>query len=239
MPGATMADAAGGGMQAAMAIMAALIGRGQDGAGHPPRRVHRRRGAVADLAGRRRAPGHRRRSARARAWSPAATPATTPTGRPTGGGWRSGPSSRSSSPTCAGSSAASSGCAHQLRRRGPGRDPGRLPGRLRHPGPRRLGGRAGRRRHLRGAGAVGGRAGRRRAVRGPPRIRRGGHGPLAGGAAPPIPPGRRRCWPAWTGRDGPGHRAPIRRETDTDQLLAAAGVDPTRIAELRAKGVVA
>src|SRR6202034_1526683 len=31
--GATIADAAGGGMQAAMAIMSALIGRGQDGPG--------------------------------------------------------------------------------------------------------------------------------------------------------------------------------------------------------------
>jgi alpha-methylacyl-CoA racemase len=33
VPGATIADAAGGGMQAAMAVMAALIGRGQDGPG--------------------------------------------------------------------------------------------------------------------------------------------------------------------------------------------------------------
>jgi alpha-methylacyl-CoA racemase len=33
IPGATVADAAGGGMQAAMAIMAALIGRGSDGPG--------------------------------------------------------------------------------------------------------------------------------------------------------------------------------------------------------------
>jgi alpha-methylacyl-CoA racemase len=33
VPGATIADAAGGGMQAAMAVMAALIGRGKDGPG--------------------------------------------------------------------------------------------------------------------------------------------------------------------------------------------------------------
>jgi len=33
VPGATIADAAGGGMHAAMAVMAALIGRGEDGAG--------------------------------------------------------------------------------------------------------------------------------------------------------------------------------------------------------------
>jgi len=33
VPGATIADAAGGGMQAAMAVMAALIGRGEDGPG--------------------------------------------------------------------------------------------------------------------------------------------------------------------------------------------------------------
>ena len=33
VPGATIADAAGGGMQAAMAVMAALVGRGEDGPG--------------------------------------------------------------------------------------------------------------------------------------------------------------------------------------------------------------
>ena len=58
-PGATIADAAGGGMQAALAVMAALVGRGDGRSRRPPRRVDRRRGPVAHLAGRRRVPGHR------------------------------------------------------------------------------------------------------------------------------------------------------------------------------------
>ena len=83
---------------------------GWERAGRPPRRLHRRRRALAHLAGRRRAPGHRGRGrATATTSSPAATPATTPTRRPTAAGWRSGPSSPSSTPTCAGSSGASSG----------------------------------------------------------------------------------------------------------------------------------
>ena len=65
IPGATVADAAAGGMHAAMAILAALAGRRATGRGRLPRRVGGRRRALADVAGGRRVPGHRDR-ARAR-----------------------------------------------------------------------------------------------------------------------------------------------------------------------------
>ena len=97
-------------MQAALAVMAALIGRGGSGPGAHLDVSDRRRGAVADLARRRRAPGHRRRG------RPGARHRHRPLRLlrhlprpPTAGGWPSGRSSPSSSPTSAGCSAASSG----------------------------------------------------------------------------------------------------------------------------------
>ena len=66
IPGATVADSAGGGMHAVVAILAALVRRAAPRRGRPPRRVGRRRHAVADGAGGRRVPRHRRRR-RARA----------------------------------------------------------------------------------------------------------------------------------------------------------------------------
>ena len=62
IPGATVADAAAGGMQAALAVTAALFAAPGDRPGRPPRRVGGRRRAVADVARRRRAPGHRVRA---------------------------------------------------------------------------------------------------------------------------------------------------------------------------------
>ena len=61
IPGATVADAAAGGLHAALAVTAALAGRAATRRGRPPRRVGGRRGAVAHVARRRRAPGHRGR----------------------------------------------------------------------------------------------------------------------------------------------------------------------------------
>ena len=125
LPGATVADAAGGGMQAVMAIMAALVRRATHGRGRLPRRVGRRRRAVADVAGHRRVPGHRRPCrGPATTSSPGATPATTPTAAPTASGW---PSARSSRAFYA-NLCRLLGCERWVdapaRRRRPGRDPG-------------------------------------------------------------------------------------------------------------------
>src|SRR4030095_10501567 len=68
LPGATVADSAAGGVDAAIAILAALARGGArrgDGRGRVPRRVGGRRGAVAHVAAHRPAPGDRRA---ARAW---------------------------------------------------------------------------------------------------------------------------------------------------------------------------
>ena len=64
LPGATIADAAAGGMQAALAITAALAGRDTTGPGRLPRRVGGRRRALAHVAGHRRAAGPGRRHRR-------------------------------------------------------------------------------------------------------------------------------------------------------------------------------
>ncbi len=62
LPGASVADIAAGGMQAAMAIMAALLRRERTGEGELPRRVDRRWGDGDDVALRRRVPRHRHRA---------------------------------------------------------------------------------------------------------------------------------------------------------------------------------
>ena len=224
-----------------MAVMAALIGRARRRAGGPPRRVHRRRRALAHLAGRRRAPGHRGRGrATATTSSPAATPATTPTRPPTAAGWRSGPSSPSSSPTCAGCSGASSGpttssTTTSRTRSGPTSGPPSPP-RTATPGwpswPRAD--------TCVTPGAVGGRAGRRRPVRGPPRLRRGGHRPAGADGSDAD---RFRQVGAGAGRHARRPTSPSMvgdpLRSDTDRLLAAAGLAPAHIAELRERGIVA
>ena len=187
----------GGGMQAAMAVMAALIGRGSDRPGRPPRRVHRRRRAVAHLAGRRRVPGHRG-PGRARPQHhhrPVRLLRHLPGRRRRLAGGRGHRAQVLRQPLPAARVRAVG--RPPTRRRGPGQDPGRLRRRVRHPGPRRLGGRAGRRRHLRHPGPVGGRAGRRR----------------------PVPPGapssrryrsrRRRCGCGAAPRPGSVRSAPV------------------------------
>ncbi len=65
LPGATVADSAGGGMHAVIAILAALVRRATHRRGRVPRRVGRRRRARAHVAARRRVPRDRR-GARAR-----------------------------------------------------------------------------------------------------------------------------------------------------------------------------
>ena len=59
-PGATIADSAGGGMQAVMGILAALVQRQVDRRGPAPRRGRGRRRARPHVALRRAEPGHRR-----------------------------------------------------------------------------------------------------------------------------------------------------------------------------------
>ena len=64
LPGATVADAAAGGMQAALAVTAALAGRAGHGSGCLPRCLGGGRSAVVDVTGHRRAarPRWRRRA---------------------------------------------------------------------------------------------------------------------------------------------------------------------------------
>ncbi len=110
-PGATVADAAGGGMQAVMAILAALVRPRRHRRGRLPRRVRRRRRARRSCrlyideylaTGVVPAPGplHPHRPLRLLRHLPLRR-------RPVGGG--RAPSSPTSSPTCAGCSAASAG----------------------------------------------------------------------------------------------------------------------------------
>ncbi len=235
LPGATVADAAAGGMQAALAITAALAGRATTG-----------RGAYLDvsvaegvlwlmsLADRRAAGARWRHPARARR----------PLGplrllrhlrrRPTASGWPSGPSRPSSSPT----SALRSGCpelaASQLDDDGPAGHPGRLRRRLRHPDPRRVGRGAGRRRHLRGA--------RPRGVRGAPITRSSPPGGVGGGGVA-SDGGRVRAAGAAAGRHGRGPARPVplpdMAQTDTEHLLKEAGVDGETVARWVARKVVA
>ena len=238
--GATIADAAGGGMHAAMAVMAALIGRGEDGPG-----VHLDV-SIADGV----------------LWlTSLAVDEYLATGAPVGFGHNiiTGRYACYDTYRCADGRWVAVGAIEPkfyanlcrllglrpvdrvpARRRRPGRHPGRLPRRLRHQGPRHLGGRAGRRRHLREPGAVRGRAGRRRAVRGPPGHRRRGRWPAAP-RADGAPASFRQVGPVLAGMAGVGDQvaAGDPSRSDTDALLAAAGVPAERIAELRTKGVVA
>ena len=76
----------------------------------------------------------------------------------------------------------------------------------------------------------------------PPRLRRGGRRPTGadrGGGRRPGSARWARCWPAWwrpTARWWPATRG----RSDTDRLLAAAGLAPDRTSpSLRDKGVVA
>ena len=182
-----------------------------------PRRVDRRRGAVADVTGRRRAPGHRggARAGPRHPHRPVRLLRHLP-GPPTGAGWPWAPSSPSSSPTCAACWIVPSGPTTSWTTT-PRRRSATTPGGLRHPRPRRVGRGAGRGRHLCGPGphGVGGRAGR--AVRGPPRHRRGRDGRRA-----PVPSGG-----TGAGRHGTGVRAGRRARPVGDRYgRAAAGGRP-------------
>ena len=102
IPGATVADSAGGGMHAVIAILAALVRPQRDRRGRVPRRVGGRRRPRADGAADRRVPRHRRRA------GPGPRHAHRPLrllrhlrARPTAGGSPSPPSSRASGPTSA------------------------------------------------------------------------------------------------------------------------------------------
>ena len=214
-------------------------GRGR--ARRPPRRVDRRRGPVAHLAGRRRVPGHRgagrvrpqhhHRPVRLLRHLPVRR-------RPLGGGRghraqvlrQPVPPARLRAVDRAASSTTPSRTPS-----GPTSPPPSPPGTA-TPGSPTLAPR----RHLRQPGADRGRAGRRRPVPGPPGHRRRHRRPAA-----PGPTGRRhpsvRSGPVLAGMPGAG--APVEAgdpaRSDADDLLAAAGVPAGRIAELRTKGVVA
>ena len=236
IPGATIADAAAGGMHAALAICAALFAAGDHRRGHLPRRVGGRRGPVAHVAGRRRAPGHRDR-ARARprrADRPLRLLRHLPR-RPTAGGWRWRPSRPSSSPTCAGRSAASSGPSSQydddaqddIRAR-PGAPPSpaatATAGWPSWPGADTCVAPVQARRRDRPRSPV---RRPRRGGRGQGHRRRGPSARWAPVLAGMPPVGRA------------GDRAATADVTDTDELLAAAGMDPARVADLRARRVLA
>ena len=231
LPGATIADAAAGGMQAALAITAALAGRAATG-----------EGAYLDVVGGRRRPLARCRSPSTSSW-PSARHRAGPRhplgplrllrhlpGGATASGWPSAPSRPSSSPTSAGPSAVPSCVGLRSWTTPPSRPSGRLRRRLRHQGPRRVGRAPGRRRHLRGARARGGRGGGRPAVR-RPRRRGDGH---------PSDPRARfsQLAPLLAGMDRTGRSPCAARPgaTDTEHLLKEAGVDGETIAALGAHG---
>ena len=234
VPGATVADSAGGGMHAVMAILAALVRRAHHRRGRVPRRVDRRR--------RPRAHGPRRSTSTSpparspgpgTACSPVATRATTRTRRATATGSRSPPSSRGSGPTCASCSASSSGRQHQhddavqdqiradLRAVFLTRDRDEWTTRLSAS------------RHVRRAGADRRRVVDRRAVRGPRRLRRrarttstarsGRSGPVFAGMARPTEPVR------GTRRDRHRHRRAARPR---------AGLSADELAKLHEAGVI-
>ena len=197
LPGATVADAAAGGMQAALAITAALAGRASSG-----------RGAYLDVSvaegvlwlmslpvdeqlalGGDIGPGHDVLSGRYACYG---------TYRTSDGKWVAvgAIEAKFFANLCA-----ALGCpdlaGDQFGGHGPARHPGRLRGGLRHADPGRVGRGPGGRRHLRGAGARGGGGGGAPPVRGPA----GGRGglPSEGRRAAPVGPA--------PGRDGAGCRA--------------------------------
>ena len=195
LPGATVADAAAGGMQAALAITAALAGRAGTGVG-----------AYLDVSvaegvlwlmslpvdeqlalGGEIGPGHDVLSGRYACYG---------TYRAGDGKWLAvgAIEAKFFANLCGALGCPElAGCA--TGGRGPAGHPGRLRRRLRHPHPRRVGGGAGRGRHVRRPGARGLRGGRASAVRRPGRGG-GGGAPERGRACASSPP----CWPAWSGR---------------------------------------
>ena len=233
LPGATVADAAGGGMQAAMAIMAALVRRATTGEGSFLDVSIADGVLVADGAVHRRVPGHRHRArARATTSSPAATPATTPTSAPTAGGWRSAPSNRTSTATSAGCSAATSGPTTSSTT--PSRTRSGPPS-----GPPSPGGHAtsGWPSWLRPTPASG------PSTRSPSWSTTPTSPPVASSPRPSTTPGARSAnsAPSWPAPTPPATEFRIRdgAVTDTDELLAAAGLTTDEIAALRKGGVVA
>ncbi len=233
LPGATVADAAGGGMQAAMAILAALVRRASTGEG-AYLDVSIADGVLSLMAlavdeylatGVVPGPGHSILTGRYACYD---------TYRCADDGWVAvgaiEPHFYANLCRAAGLRALDRPSA---RRPGPGGDPGRLPGRLRAQAPRPVGGRAGPGRHLCGPGVLGARAGGRSAPdRAWPDHRRHRRGERRRSA------NWLRCWPAPNAGPTPVDSHPAGR-TDTDQVLAAAGLDPQHIAELRRDGVVA
>ena len=201
LPGATIADSAGGGMQAVMGILAALVARQSTGEGQHLD-VAAADGVLALMSLYvERAPGHRRR-ARAPPRPPHRTlrllrPLRGVRRRLAVGGRHRAPLLGQPLPP-----ARPRGVRRRPdRRRPPGRDPGRLPGPFQGEDPRRVGGRAGPRRHLRGPRADRRRGGGRRAVRRPRRHRR--RHPPDRGRLPPGRPG-----PGRPTRPGRGRRRP-------------------------------
>ncbi len=165
LPGATIGDGAGGGMHAVIAILAALVHRAATGDGHLPRRLGRRRRALAHVAAPRRVPRDRR-GARA---------APRPPHRPVrllrrlpGAGRRVARRGRDRTAVLGepvpGARVRPVDRA-PARRRGAGPDPRRSPRGLRDPGPRRVGRDARAREHVRLPRRVRSRGRRRRALR--------------------------------------------------------------------------
>ena len=234
LPGATVADAAAGGMHAAIAILAALLRRTRTRARRVPRRLRRGGRALADGAA---ASTSISRPAPIRdpvtTCSAAATPATGSTGRATTSG---SPSARSRPPsgrTCAARSASSAGSRTSTTTRSRSGSAPICPPPSATRDRDAWVARARARGHLRGAGALGGRAGAGSAVPGARRDRS-----RSSTRSTAASDSSRRCSPA---RRGPQSVVRVRgaEASDAEPLLRAAGYAPREIEALLGAGTVA
>ena len=230
LPGATVADAAAGGMQAALAITAALAGRATTGRGAHldvsvaegvlwlmSLPIDEQLALGGDIVTRARHPLRPLRLLR-----------HLPHGRRQVGGRGRDRGQVLRQPLHgAGLSRARR---RPIRGHGPARHPGRVRGRLRHPHPGRVDRGARGRRHLCGTGPRGRRGGRAPPVRRP--------GGWSGSASHPKEGELRQLAPLLAGMPRPEGPAalPDMSQTDTEHLLKEAGVDGETVAALGRPG---